>query len=324
MRNVKMSVMAVLAVAGLATTASADILAYYSFDGANPWDDKSTNGRNLVTGPFNFVQLVPGQFGDGAEFSDFILDENDYLTLPLADIPAPGTGDFSYVLWYRQTGFDQGDGDGIFDAMLNVEPGYQLFYLTDGRVNARFQGGPGNFAVANSDVGVMEPDPVTNPQWHHIAYTVNRSGGNVDIKLFFDGDEIPVTIAAGDPALLIGEDITPTTDMTVGMANTKGADGTLDDIAFYDHVLSRQDINDLWNGAKTPLEITQGGGCPCDCNFDTSTGPKVCDIFDFLKFQDGFVSGDACACDRNTSTGPGVCDIFDFLDFQNGFVGGCP
>jgi hypothetical protein len=34
------------------------------------------------------------------------------------------------------------------------------------------------------------------------------------------------------------------------------------------------------------------------------------------------------ACDCDTSTGPGggigVCDIFDFLCFQNAFVAGCP
>ncbi|MCH7961005.1 MAG: hypothetical protein IIC49_01590 [Planctomycetes bacterium] len=64
--------------------------------------------------------------------------------------------------------------------------------------------------------------------------------------------------------------------------------------------------------------------CPCDCNFDTSTGLGVCDILDFLAFQDGFVGADPCACDRDTSTGAGVCDIFDFLAFQDGFVQGCP
>jgi hypothetical protein len=64
---------------------------------------------------------------------------------------------------------------------------------------------------------------------------------------------------------------------------------------------------------------------PCACEFDTSTGPNVCDIFDFLAFQNGFVAGDPCAIDLNTSTGNGVGDIFDFLDFQNSFVGGpCP
>jgi hypothetical protein len=64
--------------------------------------------------------------------------------------------------------------------------------------------------------------------------------------------------------------------------------------------------------------------CPCACDFDTSTGPNTCDIFDFLGFQNSFVGAEPCACDIDTSTGPATCDIFDFLAFQNEFVGGCP
>lgn len=64
--------------------------------------------------------------------------------------------------------------------------------------------------------------------------------------------------------------------------------------------------------------------CECACNYDTLTGVGVCDIFDFLGFQNRFDAADACACNRDTSTGVDVCDIFDFLDFQNGYDAGCP
>ena len=65
------------------------------------------------------------------------------------------------------------------------------------------------------------------------------------------------------------------------------------------------------------------GGCPCACDFDTGQF-VVCDIFDFLAFQSGFVAGERCACNMDVSTGVNVCDLFDFLAFQNEFVGGCP
>ena len=66
--------------------------------------------------------------------------------------------------------------------------------------------------------------------------------------------------------------------------------------------------------------------CPaCACDFDPTGVPNVCDIFDFLAFQDGFVSGDPCAIDFDPTGPPGVGDIFDFLAFQNSFVNGpCP
>ncbi|MCH7792145.1 MAG: hypothetical protein IID31_07695 [Planctomycetes bacterium] len=61
----------------------------------------------------------------------------------------------------------------------------------------------------------------------------------------------------------------------------------------------------------------------CYANCDNSTGCRTLDIFDFLCFQDSFVSGDPYACDCDTISGRGVCDIFDFLCFQNHFVFGC-
>ncbi len=72
------------------------------------------------------------------------------------------------------------------------------------------------------------------------------------------------------------------------------------------------------------LDDVCSGGCPCACDFDVSTGPGVCDIFDFLAFGNRFSAAEACACDIDISTGPGVCDIFDFLGFGNGFTMGCP
>jgi len=88
---------------------------------------------------------------------------------------------------------------------------------------------------------------------------------------------------------------------------------------------------DLYSGALFDPEmflddvaLTEMGGCPCACDFDTSTMLGVCDLFDFLEFQNLFVGGDPCACDIDTSTMLGVCDLFDFLAFQNQFVAGCP
>jgi hypothetical protein len=72
------------------------------------------------------------------------------------------------------------------------------------------------------------------------------------------------------------------------------------------------------------LAIEIESACPCACNYDTSTGQNVCDIFDFLEFQNDFAASDECACNTDTSTGQDVCDIFDFLGFQNNFAGGCP
>jgi hypothetical protein len=55
--------------------------------------------------------------------------------------------------------------------------------------------------------------------------------------------------------------------------------------------------------------------CYADCDGNTTL-----DIFDFLCFQDAFVTSDPYAdCDGNSTL-----DIFDFLCFQDAFITGCP
>ncbi len=55
----------------------------------------------------------------------------------------------------------------------------------------------------------------------------------------------------------------------------------------------------------------------CEADVD---GNGSLDIFDFLEFQNRFVSGDARA-DFDES---GAIDLFDFLAFQDAFAAGCP
>ena len=61
--------------------------------------------------------------------------------------------------------------------------------------------------------------------------------------------------------------------------------------------------------------------CYADC--DQTTGIRTLDLFDFLCFQNAFVTQDAYACDCDSGD-PGGCDLFDFLCFQGAFVAGCP
>jgi len=68
-------------------------------------------------------------------------------------------------------------------------------------------------------------------------------------------------------------------------------------------------------------------GCPlstCYADCEASTGFGRLDLFDFLCFQNLFVTADPYACDCDTSTGPATCDMLDFLCFQRAFMAGCP
>ena len=83
---------------------------------------------------------------------------------------------------------------------------------------------------------------------------------------------------------------------------------------------------DLWTSSAfgpptiwlDDISLVQLGVCPCACSFDPD---PLCDIFDFLAFQNLFILGDPCACLMEPDP---LCDIFDFLAFQNEFILGCP
>ena len=101
------------------------------------------------------------------------------------------------------------------------------------------------------------------------------------------------------------------------------ADNGIHTVEFFSEVFGGPLTNDHTNIFVDDVSLRESL-CRCGCDFDTSTGPGVCDIFDFLAFQTAFVTANPCACDLDITTGPGVCDVFDFLSFQNGFVSGCP
>lgn len=56
-------------------------------------------------------------------------------------------------------------------------------------------------------------------------------------------------------------------------------------------------------------------------NCQNNSAPRS--IFDFLCFLNRYDAGEPYACDCDTASGPGVCDIADFLCFQNLFEN-CP
>lgn len=77
------------------------------------------------------------------------------------------------------------------------------------------------------------------------------------------------------------------------------------------------------NAGGTDIFVASFASEPCFADCDRSTGEGVMDVFDFLCFQESFISGESYACDCDTSTDLRVCDVFDFLCFQSAFVGGC-
>ncbi|MCH7792303.1 MAG: hypothetical protein IID31_08505, partial [Planctomycetes bacterium] len=122
----------------------------------------------------------------------------------------------------------------------------------------------------------------------------------------------PMIVELYDGANLVATMLTGTTALVPQFIQIRGMAGCTFDRATIDT------STPAGNFVITQIWTQEGSACPCACDFDPD---PLCDIFDFLAFQNLFVLGDPCACLMDPDP---LCDIFDFLAFQNEFVLGCP
>ena len=162
---------------------------------------------------------------------------------------------------------DSSDGDvrgpRIYDFLDGTTTGSQVVGDATGSVICRIDDDAGVNAIL-SPTGFPIPD-----QWIHIVINVDRTAGQ--LVFFVDGvaqAPIPLQDMGGVP---LSGNVSPTQDMLIGVINFGVSVGEaqnqgLDDLAFYDDILSAQDAMDLATAAKTPLSFGSLG-----TNYCTST-----------------------------------------------------
>jgi len=139
------------------------------------------------------------------------------------------------------------------------------------------------------------------------------------------------------PALFVGGAFIHAGGIPVlGIARWDGASWSPLGGGLYDHRGSNGQAMTTFDDGSGPALYVGGhfthaggfGGVPadniarwrCETCYPDCDGSGSLDIFDFLCFQDAFVSKEPYAdCDRNSAF-----DIFDFLCFQDAFIAGCP
>ena len=136
--------------------------------------------------------------------------------------------------------------------------------------------------ISNNTLVIQMP---TNA-WVHVAVNVDRV--NALVEIYFDG------VSQGTVPLLStsGASIYPTQDLQIGVinggSNAGGAQQSgLDDLAFYDGLLSAADVTGLASGALSPLNFLPGPGtqfcpgdgiyAPCPCGNDNDGSMSGCD-----------------------------------------------
>lgn len=157
----------------------------------------------------------------------------------------PGTGDFSLSLWSRRTS-DDAVAAGLVDALSgSAANGFQLFYQGNDTLRLRLDDTAGN--TVNADTA--SPQLALNA-WQNIIVTVDRTADRA--RFYINGSEVAPLGGVNIAALTAA--ITPDQNLFIGGFNgTDAAKGQLDDVAFFNRLLTSAEIAAINANGGTPI-----------------------------------------------------------------------
>lgn len=217
-------------------------LHYWKFDSTDPVD-ASGNSNNLTAfddSASGAVYLVTddGIGGSCAYIStDFTYTNNRGFTLATDLITTDYTSGYTTEGWFKLN--DPGAGNSYYVAMLGDKStngqGFEIYADNTANIFQYYFYGSGSTVVPSSVDITAQFDT-----WIHAAMTVTATG---DWKMYHNGIEV----LNGDSAI----------DLTYGFVGTDGAkemmDGKIDEVAFYNRVLSASELLDHYNAGITAL-----------------------------------------------------------------------
>jgi len=225
---------------------AAGVIGYWDFDLTNRYDDKSGSGADGSAGISVGVDSdspLGDTLADSAAFGTNGAVPNNVVTVPQATAPGFGAGDFSFSFWIKRASGDANE-DGVFDALSGTDVGYQALIQPDNTLRLRLDNAGAANLLADSSAAIPAGT------WQHIAVTVDRDDPS-GLIIYRNGSPD----STHNPTGVTGA-IDPSQDLWIGgFNNAHGLDGSLDDLAFYNVMLTADQVSRLASGQATPLTV---------------------------------------------------------------------
>ena len=222
------------------------LIAHGSFNEGSGNTTSDSSGKGNTGTLVNSPAWVDGELGKALDFSG----SNNYVLVPHDDlIDFASNEDFSISFWFKdstksgnpKTGGDEfleKQGSGVFyEVRSPSKKGSLRFQVDDGVDQDRF----------NSSVGDL-----ADGLWHHVVFIREY---DTSISAYVDG------VFAGSDSTVSAGSIANTVDLRLGRGTATGDyDGLLDEVRFYDRVLTPLEVADLFNAANdaTPPSTPTG------------------------------------------------------------------
>lgn len=207
--------------------------------------DASTNARNGSYGG-GYTQSVTGALLNDSDTS-VTFNGTTGIVNGIGDNTsfnfAHTTGHFSISAWVKLRDYTQATTQTVVATTSSTANGFSLHY--DGanqRYEAYFSGSGANQGLANTGVTL-----VSDNDWHHVVYTADATTG----RIYVDGTQLGTgaiaAVGAGNSDFALG----------IGAANSGVAaqffDGSIDEVAIFDHALSLQQIKNFYQAGKNGI-----------------------------------------------------------------------
>ena len=166
----------------------------------------------------------------------------------------PGS-DFSISAWVKV-----GDIAGAFNMIFTkgkaggVQTGYEFYVRQTTGYLTFFIYGQNNGEITRKDTGTHA---VVEGQWTHlvVTYTWSNDGSGI---IFYTNGELTASSLSGGALFLADDDATNGYDCLIGARETGAGypmDGSIDDVSFFESVLSLSDVQTIYNNGK-PADIS--------------------------------------------------------------------
>lgn len=184
----------------------------------------------------NTVGYATGKYNNAA---DFEAGNTEYLSISDANWGSEPTGDFSFSFWIKPETLPSTD----YVIIGKDQSGGRSFYIGL-KSTGRIEVGINDTSFATSDA------TVTAGSWFHIVFTYDYvTSGNSVMKIYINGNQSGSTVSNA-----VGPMADTTTEWCFGRRTFTGSelyyDGLIDEIGFWNKVLSTTEITDLYNSGN--------------------------------------------------------------------------
>ena len=233
---------------GFPSSASSNMFAYYKLDGSG--EDESSNNHDGTEG--SSMAYSFGRFGTAGSFDG---SNNAVITIPDSDKFSPTVNDFSLSFWFNTSSTATNrliaKGSNPYEWEIWISNGQPVYvgYASGGASHGVLYGGsnPGIYADGN---------------WHHIVVTHDYG---TKMEMFVDN------VSIGSLTTFTGYGMSNTTStVTIGKRGDQSTSmiGMLDQIRFYDKILTTDEIEELYN--EKQAYITKNASDPFGDNSEVA------------------------------------------------------